>query len=446
MLRQRVFHIFYNSSYWLLGLVLFCLVLVTPADTIRQAIRNHQLYNVFVIAGAYVLTLFLAMIIWATRIWTTRSVLAAIPKTWIPVEKDDVTKNVRKMIVGSLSSSAVIAWDARPRVQSSPPAPVPEVVADEKVADPVTRPSTSNTQKERALLYKRRASTEKGEGNHVIDIPSNKPVWGEIAHRGWSSPASPDLPNLQYTSVILELPHLIEARAVSVAPRDPESAAEQPLPDIRAVDLLQRPVSMGLRDYIGHLIGIGVITSQLTANEFLSVYEYARFSPRPLGEEEFRNLMKLFADLLRGIQSLSPAVLANLDIDPPESNIDDDASSKSTPRSRSQASDQRSVSIRSFSDGTIRTAFSRPPGTSGTGTTKRVSEFASVATTTPKNYKRILSTSNSVQSFSQTRRPYMGSSSGSSTSLSSSQGSVIRLTPTNDAADLPYTLMIPRSR
>lgn len=441
MLSHRIFHIFYNSSYWLLGLVLFCLILITPADTIRQAIRNHQLYNVFVIAGAYVLTLFLTIIIWATRIWTSRSVLAGIPKTWIPIEKDDVSKNVRKMIVGSLTSSAVTAWDARPRMQPPPTAIVPEVIPDSNVAEPVTRPSTSSDhKKEGGFLQKRRSLTEKGD--RIIVIPPKQPVWGEIEHKGWSSPASPDLPNLQYTSVILELPHLIEARAVSVAPPDPNSRSQPPLPDIRAVDLLQRPASMGLRDYIGHLIEVGVITFQAIANEFLIAYEQARFSPQPLSEVEFRKLMKLFAEILRNVQALSPTVLASLDMDSIESDIDDDASSTSTPRSRSQVSDQRSISTRSGSEGTIRTTHSKLPGTNDASMTRRVSEFPA-APSTPQGKK--LSKSPSIQSFSQSRRPYIGSS-GSSTSLSSSQGSVIRLSPSNEAGALPYTLMISGAR
>jgi len=264
------------------------------------------------------------------------------------------------------------------------------------------------------------------------------PIWGHIAHNGWASPSSPDLPDLQYTSVILELPHLIEARAVTVAPPDPDSVSNPPMPDIRAVDLLQRPASMGLRDYIGHLIEVGVLNSGLTT-EFLAAYEYARFGPQPLSEREFRNIMRLFADVLRSVQPLSPAILASLGNDTLESDIDDDASSTSTPRSRSQAS-RGSVRARSGSEGTIHTVPSRRVATNGSSLAKR---DLVTAPATPKS-KRVLSNSPSIHSFSQSRKPYAGSSSSSTSLVSSSQGSVIRLSPTDDPTELLYTLMVPK--
>lgn len=429
-----IFRIFYTTVYTLLYIVLLALCIITPADTIRQALSNNQLYNVFVISGAVALTGLLAILIYASRLYTNRTVLAAIPKTWIPIEKGDVNKKVRKMIVSSLSRSAAIAWDSRPRADPE----LATIVSEPDARDAVARPPEPGEVKKKGRGFSRtRALTEKDE--QTIAIPPNRPVWGEITHRGWSSPASPDLPNLQYITVIQELPHLIEAKAVSLAPPDPESNCDPAIPDIQVVELLQRPAAMGLRDYIGHLISVGIITSTDIATGFLAAYERARFSAQPLSEHEFRELMKQFAELLRCMNTLDSK---ELDSGPPESDIDDGSSSLTpvTPRSRSIASSSsRSIISRSGSEGTIRTVPSWRPGTKNT---KR-SEFGA-APATPKNKNRVVSRSPSSHSFAQSRRPYNNSSSSSSESLrSTSQGSVIKLNRTAEDGDLPYTLTLP---
>lgn len=341
-----------------------------------------------------------------------------------------MNKKVRKMIVASLNRSTAIAWDSRPRIPQHPAT----IVNEPEARDPVVRPTDEH----------RDHSEQEKEGETVV-IPPEIPVWGEIAHDGWSSPLSNDLPNLQYTTVILELPHLIEAQAVSLAPVDPESTSEPPLPDIRAVDILQRPIAMGLRDYLGHLASVGVITSRSEAADFLSAYEYARFSSHPLSDPQFHDLMKHFAEVLRSMVPLSSDVLASLDINPPESDIDDDGTSASTPRSRSPAS-SRNVVSRSGSEGTIRTAPSRQTAmTKDLGSPPKRREGL-VAPTTPKSKKRAVSRSPSEHSFAQSRRPYAGSSGGSDESLrSTSQGSVIRLRRRSEVGALPYTLTVPQS-
>jgi hypothetical protein len=435
----RIFRWFYKAFYWVLCLVLFGLVVITPIDLILQAwsrttSRSVKTSYLIIIGGAYLLTLFLATLLYALRLWENRKTLNEIPKTCIPVEAEDVPKDVRKLIVGGLISSAVIAWEARPRVQRN----LPEtVLADANMADPVASPDMSADGKDSGISRQPVSPTEKGEQN--VDIRPILPVWGHIAHNGWNSPASPEHPDLQYTSVILELPHLIEAQAVAIAPLDRESTSNPRMPDIRAVDLLQRPVCMGLRDYISHLIEVGVLKSAPTTTEFLAAYEHARFSPKPLSEQEFYNLLKLFGEVLQSMQPLSTALLASLDEDTQESDIDDDASSKSTPRSRSPASG-KSARTRSGSEGTIRTVPSRRIVNNDIPTSKQ----ALAAPATPKSKKRVISSS-PARTFSQTRRPYIGSSSSSS-SLSSGQGSVIRLSPTNDPTELPYTLIVPGAR
>jgi hypothetical protein len=433
-----LFRIFYNFFFAALYLVVIVLLLITPGDTIWQVHNNYNTINqvryYIVIGGCYVATASLAGIIYFSRVYTNKQVLKDIPKTWIPIEKGEVSKKTREMIEAGLRRSAAIAWDSRPRATSQPITIVNEPDTKDDVVEIAEAAPVKAEKHGRSFLHRHRMDTEKDE--HVVAIPPPIPVWGEISHNGWSSPTSSDLPNLQYTTVILELPHLIEARAVSMAPHDPESTSNPPMPDLRAVDLLQRPAAMGLRDYIGHLTTIGVFTSPTAS--FLAAYEQARFAPQPLSEPEFRNLMALFADLLRSIQPLSPTILASLDIAPPESDIDDDVSSTSTPRSRSLAS-AHTPSSRSGSEGTIRTAPSRRVPTAPATPRSRKSKIS--------QKRPVVSRTPSMNSFAQSRRPYNGSSGGSSESLrSESQGSVIRLSNTNESGQLPYTLTIPGMR
>lgn len=438
---MKLFNAFYNSFYTLACIVLFGLLLITPADTIRQALSNNQLYNVFVIAGAFVLTLILVILIVAQRLYTNKSVLKAIPKTWVPVEKGDVNKKVRKMIVASLVRSAIIAWEARPRIHEPPTTTtsVLEPDAQDAVNPP---PATTDSKEKESRVKKGRSPMEREE--EIIVVPRQL-EWEDILHDGWSSPTSADLPDLEFSTVVMELPHLIEARAVSLAPPDPYSTSVPVLPDIRVVDVLQRPAAMGLQEYINYLISVGVMASTSTTMGFLALYEHARFSGHPLEESQFRQLMQLFADLLRSMNGLSPDVLERLDIYPAEveSDIDEDGSNSSTPtttRSRSLLSVEVN-SIHSGSEGTIRTA----PSWKARGTSSK-RDF-STAPATPRSKKHLTPKSPSSSTFLRSRRPLTSTSSSSGSSLrSSSQNSVIRLSRTDDNGDLPYTLTVPRMR
>jgi hypothetical protein len=439
---MNLFNAFYNSFYGLACIVLFGLLLITPSDTIRQALSNNQLYNVFVIAGAFVLTLIFIILIITQRLYTNTSVLKAIPKTWIPVEKGDVNKKVRKMIVASLTRSAIIAWEAKPR--TSGPQQAPAIISEPGTRDPVKQPSTFKSESKEKEGLLRRARSQIDRDDHVVIVP-HQHEWDDITHSGWSSPSSPDLPNLQYSTVILELPHLIEARAVSLAPPGSQSPTGPALPDIRVVDILHRPAAMGLREYIGYLSSVGVIASLATVTDFLASYEYARFSGQPLKEQEFRNLMQLFADLLRGMHGLSPAILASLDIDPSESDIDEDGSTTSSISHRSRSlTSLRTSSIHSGSEGTIRTAPSRNAKRSAS---KKGREKFSIAPATPRSKKRLIAKSPSLSSFTQSKQPYNVASDSSSSSIrSGSQNSVIKLSRANEDGELPYTLLIPGMR
>lgn len=125
---------------------------------------------------------------------------------------------------------------------------------------------------------------------------------GTITHPGWSPPSSVDLPDVHYLSVILELPHLIEAKALSLQP--PPPSPTQPL---------ARQPHQTLRAYLTHLATLGYVRSA-TAGLFLDGYERARFRTRGEGVEEgeFRDLMRVFAGLLRGMGDHSPALAPSI--------------------------------------------------------------------------------------------------------------------------------------
>ncbi|KAJ9666597.1 hypothetical protein H2201_003256 [Coniosporium apollinis] len=321
-MRMRIpfFRIWYSSTYTVFFVILLFLLTATPADIIYQSIRsrNPQLYNIFIVAGVHLLTAVLAIFIYASRIYTNRTVLAGIPKSYIPVEPGEVGKNVRRMIAKQLERSALIAWDARPRDQRG------ELQSND--GNGTTAPSQQQQPGHRAHAPTAKSHTHPLDPATVIPISPRAPPWGPIAHPGWSSPSSPDWPDVHFWTILPELPHLIEARAVALAPPDPafafgdlgigiaglggqEAAAPAvPVPDARVVAALQRPPTMGLREYLGRLAGLGLVDEVLGAR-FLKLYEYARFSTQPLTEGEFGELLGLHSEILNGMTGLDPAIV-----------------------------------------------------------------------------------------------------------------------------------------
>ncbi|KAI9816141.1 MAG: hypothetical protein M1832_005148 [Thelocarpon impressellum] len=307
MRRIPFFRIFYSTTFTVLSVVLAALLLITPADAIRQAIAGRHVYYVFYIAGTYLLTLVLALLIYASRLFTNRSVLAGIPKAWIPVEKGDVGTAVRRMIAESLARSALITREATPR--RLPPDGV------ELCGHGARRPAQG--------LF--------------IDVRPDHPPWGRVGHAGWSSPSTADLPNLQYRTVILELPNIIEAKAVALAHPDyvAEAAvsavpAAVPEPDGRAMALLQRPAAMDLREYVGQLVSLGLLPRDDLAESFLAQYEHARFSDAELSEQRFRDLTRTFAEVLRCMSGQSFGLLNASDDDEGDGEDEDDGSATET--------------------------------------------------------------------------------------------------------------------
>ncbi|KAI1135767.1 hypothetical protein F5Y05DRAFT_159972 [Hypoxylon sp. FL0543] len=441
---KLAFRIAYNSVYVLLCLLLAALLLVVPGDFVRQVLLlNNKYINLIVLAIVFVITVLIILFIYALRLYVTRTVLASIPKTWIPIEKGDAPKEVRKMVATDLGRSAAIAWAAHPKVLAPATGASSLDDAEKTIAEGHTK------EHRKSLQLFRPATPKTAEELMGISFPPLRPVWGEIEHDGWGSPNSPDLPNVQYSAVLSELPNLIEAKAVSQALPNPDSPTDQPTLDAEAVALLQRTRSMTMRDYVVHLISVGVLPSSQDASEFLDSYERARFSTRPLSNAHFRQLMHLFAELLRSMQPLDSGSIYesqgfNDAYSESDGHIDDDA-----PRDTSPTTPARSASISLSLSSSTRSRARRPNLPVRNSSANTWHQYRT-APTTPrskaggKGLSDSLSTKSS-SSFAQTRRPYAMSQTSSSSLRSASQASVIRLATREDRGDLPYVLRIGES-
>lgn len=292
-----IFRIVYSSSYTVFLVALLLLIAVTPGDHIYQTVSNHKLGNVFVVGGTYLLTGLIAVFIYASRLYTNRTTLAAIPKPYLPIENGEVGKNVHKMIVKNRQRSALIALQSRPR---------PSTIT------PVDRQRESNIGQTSKYLERVDTKLKGFAQDAFIRIDPEQPPWGQITHPGWSGPASGGLSNLEFNTVIVELANLIEARAVSLAPLDYTfeymsvrggRSQLRPSPDSASIAQLQRSPSQGLRDYLDRLQMLEIITSREAVDTFLTQYEYARFSTHALLETEFRTLMIAFSNLFASMKN-----------------------------------------------------------------------------------------------------------------------------------------------
>jgi hypothetical protein len=301
-IRIPYFRIWYSSLFVILFVITFVLTLVSPADLIYQSIvfltkndasrRVTLPGNVISIGGGYLLTALVVLFIWAQRIYTNRSIMREIPKQYLPLDHGEVPKKVRKVIEKQWERSALVAWDARPRDVTE------EIRAQEIQED-------EDARKRGESLFHRRGH---GKSKTVIPASSAMKAWGQISHPGWAAPSAlaadaATTENVQYWSVIVELPHLLEAKAASLAPPDPMfgidgSTGTSLPPDPRVVELLQRPTGMGLRDYLSRLASFVVFEPPEAVEDFLVQYEFARFSTHALTEDQFKALMANFASVL----------------------------------------------------------------------------------------------------------------------------------------------------
>lgn len=298
--RIPFFRIFYSTTYTSLFVLVLVVLAITPASLIYSAIKASAWQYPFMIGGTYFLTALLAIFIYTSRLYTNRTVLAAVGKSYIPVEEGEVGRNVRRMVAKCLQRSALIAWEARPRDLAA---------EDREVSGHEHRKSRRN--------HHRRGP---GDDSHllgtIIKVDPQSPPWGHVQHPGWSSPSRFETtltPHVHFGTVFQELPHLIEAQAVSFAPPDPDyipsDPTDLPLADPRIVEVLQRPPTTGLREYLNRLVNLGVFSDPTAVDKFLAQYEYARFNPVPLLEPQFSTLMAAFADLLTCMTAPPPHLL-----------------------------------------------------------------------------------------------------------------------------------------
>lgn len=441
-----LWRITYHSLYYFLSLILLLLLCVTPADAIRQSIINEQRYHILTLIICLSVTLAAVVCIYFFRLYVTRTALASIPKPYIPIDKGDVRQSVRKVIAYGLSRSAAIAYESRPRVVPARP-PTANMEEEDDIGQ------KKKTKKKLGIFPLKKAATPKEKMGIVL--PPHSAVWGEIEHNGWASPNSPDLPNLQYSTVIQELPNLIEAKALTLAPPQLQSELGQPILYPEAIGLLERQENLGLRQYLAHLAQLGVLAPSRTTADFLSSYEYARYSTRPISNARFRELMHLFAEILRTMQPLDPQVLLGAtdgsSISTESDDIDDDAPRESNPSTRhSSLHRQRSNATTSSNTSSNASQIRRPVlqfRQSSQGT--RAGTYRT-APTTPKSRRTAVTPSptSSLNSFAQSRPLYdigaeiSGSSSNVSTSSAGFGGSVIRLSEGAGAGDLPYVLTL----
>lgn len=295
--RQVLFRIFYSTSFTIVFLLTVAFACAGPTDMIYQSYRRRRWIDMFIIAGIYLLTGIIAAFLYASRLYTNRSILKDIPKTYMPIDKSELpAKKVWRLIEDCKNRSAVIAYLARPRAKR-------------------VEIEVSYTQERIRTLLK---------PEHTKDYHTFEPKWGVISHPGWSSPAAKETPNLNYNTVVAELTDLIEARAVSLAPTQsstPQQDLDAPTPAEDILLALRRPEESGMRQYVAQLVSLAVLENNSLTVAFLTLYERARFAPDPLSEDEFKSLMRMFAEILRSMKPLDTSLL---DLDDSSSTSSDD--------------------------------------------------------------------------------------------------------------------------
>lgn len=345
--RIPFFRIFYSTTYTILFILCLLLLAITPASLIWTAIQSQAFQYIVMIGGVYILTALLAIMIYSSRLYTNRTVLAGVGKAYIPIEKGEVGSSVRKMIVKQLERSAIVAWESRPRDLEG------EILQAERQG--MLPADTMSVRREDYIV------------GRIIPVDPAKPPWGYLQHPGWTSPSHRQdnkNPEVQFLDVLAELPNLLEARAVSLAPPDPNMTpvGGQAMADPAVVELLRRPETMGMRDYLTQLSYLGLVNPPELGQTFVRMYEHARFCGRPATEREFERLMARFSELLAGMPELSPAIIQQirLQVNDGASGSEDSSLAASDAQTAPQIRmPSRSAGSRTVSPVTARTAPSR---------------------------------------------------------------------------------------
>jgi len=250
MPRLTFFHLFYSTTFTLLSLILVALVLVPLGDAIAQS-RNYarptRLANVFVLSGCYLATAVIAVVLYTSRMYAFRRLLADIPKATPPVGRRDLPKRIHAAVTRGISRSAGIALRARPCVG---------------------------------------------------DAEGGEKVWGVVNHPGWAPPGG-ELKGVEYRALVTELPALLEREAVEMVVRG-----------MGTVDpgVVARPPSVTLRAWLENMVAMDFAPRD-ESEVFVALYERARFRIRGKGieEGEFRALMKALKALRSGMRGSPPA-------------------------------------------------------------------------------------------------------------------------------------------
>lgn len=197
-------------------------------------------------------------------------------------------------------------------------------------------------------------------------------------------------------------------------------------------------------------------------DSFLALYEKARFSGRPLDEVEFRALMHVFAEILRGMTVLSLDIVAELRAEEKEEErmgeedtwseqIGDDSDADGGDSLRTSATVEYTPRPEVYDSGSASSsiASSRPssnPRPSSRHHTPSLSERR-----TPYEGNDEVWSLSRLRRYSRRRRddPVRRPSMASMYSLASSQrsgGSVVHLSEARGALDLPYRIVTNSSR
>lgn len=409
--RIPFFRIFYSTTYTTLYIITIAILAITPASLIWTTIQHRTWQYIIMIGGTYILVIVVALFIYSSRLYTNRTVLAGVGKSYVPVEEGEVGKSVRKVVVKQLERSAIVAWEGRPRDLYG------ELLRAEQQGFLPSEEEEGLSRNDYTL------------GREIAVDPA-RPPWGHVKHIGWSSPEQTDaneMPNLQFAVVVKELPNLIEARAVSLAPPDPMSTPREGAltADPVIAEVLKRPETMGMRNYLTQLALLGLVNPNL-GQRFLAQYEQARFGGIPISETDFRKLMASFAEILAGMVQLQPEIVEQIhlqsDKQDPRPLQDDKASLASSMSEPDNSSIISPVTARTNLMSRSTTPYMHSDNAS-------MDSFSSVIRRTPDD----LPEATTPTPMGEAEGRALSITSSNSTSLESESGSVIRRTGTLDS-------------
>ncbi|KAF2222031.1 hypothetical protein BDZ85DRAFT_264771 [Elsinoe ampelina] len=396
--------VFYSTTYTSLFILELGLLGITPTALIYSAISERALQYIVIIGGVYVLVALLVLFIYSSRLYTNRTVLAALGKSYIPVEDGEVSKAVRKLIKSQLDRSAAVALECRPRNLAEAG---PIIVEDS----------------DRSMQHD---GEEKARIGRLAKIDPSIPPWGLVKHPGWSSPNPNETtltPHVFFMQIISELPNLLEARVVSLGgpPRssDRRAVIESEYPGS------QKPPLLGIREYLDYLDSEGAVMIPEAASDFIDRFENARFSGRPFSEHDFVGLTAAFADLLSNMQEgENPHEFSPSSNSRPIENgvlptIEDGASmaSRSTRNMSFDSSVSSSTTINETTDSEYRAPYRRPTtpalvmqNRSGSvvGRTMSTSNHSSLASSRQVSTTNLESATSVVQQAQAERRRRLG--------------------------------------